>query len=58
VYLGKLENCSLIRRISEVSCDTEDWSNYAENSAFTSQENILKLKSQYYRFPKFYMFVK
>ncbi len=33
--------------ISEGSCDTEDWSNDAENSAFLSQEyitflNILK----------------
>ncbi len=26
--------------ISEGSCDTEDWSNDAENSAFTSQEYI------------------
>ncbi len=24
--------------ISEESCDTEDWSNDAENSAFTSQQ--------------------
>ncbi len=26
--------------ISEGSCDTEDWSNDAENSAFASQEYI------------------
>ncbi len=26
--------------ISEGSCDTEDWSNDAENSALTSQEYI------------------
>ncbi len=26
--------------ISEVSCDTEDWSNDAENSALPSQEYI------------------
>jgi len=26
------------RMISEGSCDTEDWSNDAENSAFPSQE--------------------
>jgi len=26
--------------ISEGSCDTEDWRNYAENSAFTWQEYI------------------
>ncbi len=27
-----------IRMISEGSCDTEDWSNVAENSALPSQE--------------------
>ncbi len=27
-----------ITMISEGSCDTEDWSNDAENTAFTSQE--------------------
>jgi len=27
-----------IRMISEESCDTEGWSNDAENSAFTSHE--------------------
>jgi len=27
-----------IRMISEGSCNTEDWSNHAENSAFSSQE--------------------
>ncbi len=27
-----------IQIISEVSCDTEDWSNDAENSALPSQE--------------------
>ncbi len=30
--------------ISEGSCDTEDWSNDAENSALTSQEYILNIK--------------
>jgi len=29
-----------IRMISEGSCDTEDWSNDAENSALPSQELI------------------
>ncbi len=28
----------IIRMISEGSCDTEDWSNDAENSASTSHE--------------------
>ncbi len=36
----------MIRMISEGSCDTEDWSNDAENSALPSQniffQNILK----------------
>ncbi len=27
--------------ISEGSCDTEDWSNDAENSALTQQEKII-----------------
>jgi len=31
-----------IRMISEGSCDTEDWSNDADKSAFPSQEYILK----------------
>ncbi len=29
-----------IRMISEWSCDTEDWSNNAENSALESQQKI------------------
>ncbi len=29
---------SIIRMISEGSCDTEDWNNYAENSALPSRE--------------------
>jgi len=31
------------RMISEGSCDTEDWSNDAENSALPSQEYIIIL---------------
>jgi len=33
-----------IRMISEGSCDTEDWSNDAENSALPSEKYILFLK--------------
>jgi len=33
-----LSSKSSIRMISEGSCDTEDWSNDAENSALPSQE--------------------
>ncbi len=52
-----VENVSLaanryIRIISEVSCDTEDWSNDAENSALITEINyILKYiqKSCYFK---------
>ncbi len=30
-----------IRMISEGSCDTEDWSNYAENSALITEINYI-----------------
>ncbi len=30
-----------VRMISEGSCDTEDWSNDAENSAVSSEEEII-----------------
>ncbi len=33
-----------IRMLSEGSCDTEDWSNNAENSALLSQEKKSHLK--------------
>ncbi len=31
-----------IRMISEGSCDSEDWSNDAENTALTSQNKLFK----------------
>ncbi len=42
-----------ISMISEGSCDTEDWSNDAENSALTSGINYIwkyiKLENSYYK---------
>jgi len=44
MFLKKKPN---IRLISEGSCDTEDWSYDAENSALTSHEKKKKIKMFY-----------
>jgi len=44
-----------MRMISEGSCDTEDWSNDAENSALPSQESKIINISQYYCLTVFFI---
>ncbi len=47
-------NIKSMRMISEESCDNEDWSNDAENSALPSQELItflicIKMQNSYFK---------